>query len=181
MASLVGVSDPSPIEQGMNKLCPMPGCRVDAIASDDPDHLQIDVPGSHPGGRCPDYGRASRDVHSHYHRHPSDLPSLGCCVRVALRVRRFYCCNPGCARRTFAEQLPELVIPHARRTRRLAAAQGRAGVALGGEAGARLLRHLAMPTSAATVLRLIRRLPLPEVEAPCVVAVDDWAIRKSRS
>ncbi len=98
-----------------------------------------------------------------------------------MRVRRFYCRNPGCARRTFAERLQELVVPHARRTRRLAAAQGRAGVALGGEAGARLLRHLAMPTSADTVLHLIRRLPLPEVEAPRVVAVDDWAIRKGRS
>ena len=31
------------------------------------------------------------------------------------------------------------------------------------------------------VLHLIRRLPLPEVEAPRVVAVDDWAIRKGRS
>ncbi len=159
----------------------MPGCRVDAITSDDPDHLQIDAHGTHLGGRCPDCGRASRDVHSRYHRHLSDLPSLGRCVRVALRVRRFYCRNPGCARRTFAERLQELVVPHARRTRRLAAAQGRAGVALGGEAGARLLRHLAMPTSADTVLHLIRRLPLPEVEAPRVVAVDDWAIRKGRS
>ena len=72
-------------------------------------------------------------------------------------------------------------MPHARRTRRLAEAQGRVGVALGGEAGAELLRHLAMPTSADTVLRLIRRMPLPEMEAPRVVAVDDWAIRKGRT
>ena len=83
--------------------------------------------------------------------------------------------------KTFAERLPELVAPHARRTVRFAEAQGRAGIALGGEAGARLLGHLAMPTSADTVLRLIRRLPLPEAEAPRVVAVDDWAMRKGRS
>ncbi len=38
-----------------------------------------------------------------------------------------------------------------------------------------------MPTSADTVLRLIRRLPLPEVEAPRVVAVDDWALCKGRT
>ncbi len=37
-----------------------------------------------------------------------------------------------------------------------------------------------MPTSADTVLRLIRRMPLPEVDAPRVIAVDDWAIRKGR-
>ncbi len=61
-------------------------------------------------------------------------------------------------------------------------AQGwrRVGVALGGAAGARLLQRLAMPASADTVLRLVRRLPLPEAEAPRVIAVDDWALRKGR-
>jgi len=44
-----------------------------------------------------------------------------------------------------------------------------------------LLRHLAMPVSADTVLRLIRRMPLPETEAPRIVAVDDWAVRKGRT
>ena len=43
-------------------------------------------------------------------------------------------------RRTFAERLPELVAPHARRTCRLDAAQGQTGVAFGGEAGSRLLQ-----------------------------------------
>jgi transposase len=165
----------------MNELCPLPGCRVEAITSDSPDLLHVDARGSRPGGRCPDCGRASRAVHSRYRRRPADLPSLGRRVRVTLRVRRFYCRNARCARRTFAERLPELVAPRARRTRRLGEAQGRAGVALGGEAAARLLRHLAMPASADTVLRLVRHLPLPEPEAPRVVAVDDWAVRKGRS
>ena len=159
----------------------MPGCRIDAMASPDPDHLHVDACGTRRGGRCPECGRISRAVHSRYRRHLSDLPSLGRRVRVALRVRRFYCRNPRYTRRTFAERLPELALPHGRRTCRLATAQGQVGVALGGEAGARLLRHLAMPTSADTVLRLIRRMPLPEVEAPRVVAVDDWAIRKGRT
>jgi len=117
-------------------------------------------------------------VHSRYRRKPADLPSLGRRVGVSLRVRRFYCRNAKCARRTFAERLPELVAPHARRTCRLAAAQARVGVALGGNAGSRLLRHLAMPASTDTVLRLVHRLPLPAQEPPRVVGVDDWAIRK---
>ena len=33
-----------------------------------------------------------------------------------------------------------------------------------------------MPASADTVLRLVRRLPLPEAKAPRVVAVDDWPL-----
>ena len=66
----------------------------------------------------------------------------------------------------------------ARRTRRLARAQARVGVALGGEAGARLLPHLGMTTSPDTVLRLVRGLPLPASGSPHVIGIDDWAFRK---
>jgi transposase len=159
----------------------MPGCSVERITPDGPGFLHIAAHGTRPGGRCPDCGRASRAVHSRYRRCPADLSSLGRAVRVELRVRRSYCRNAACARRTFAERLPELLGPRARRTRRLAEAQGRVGVALGGEAGARLLRHLAMPASADTVLRLVQGLPLPEPEPPRVVGVDDWALRKGRT
>ncbi len=102
-------------------------------------------------------------------------------MRGRLRVCRFYCRNVDCSRRTFAERLPDLVKPHARRTFRLAEAQGRVGVALGGEAGAHLLRHLAMPAIADTVLRLIRRLPPPEQDVRRIVGVDDWALCKGRT
>ena len=117
-------------------------------------------------------------MHSRYRRKPADLPALGRRVGVSLQVRRFYCRNAKCARRTFAERLPKLVAPHARRTRRLAAAQARVGVALGGNAGSKLLRHLTMSVSTDTVLRLVHRLPLPAQEPPRIVGVDDWAICK---
>src|SRR3954462_10861463 len=165
----------------MNKLCPMPGCRVKQITREDPGLLSITAQGTRPGGRCPDCGRASRAVHSRYRRRPADLPALGRAVRVDLRLRRFYCRNAACTRHTFAERLPELIRPHARRTSRWAEAQARVGAALGGEGSARLLQHLAMPASADTVLRLIRSLPLPNPEPPRVVGVDDWALRKGRT
>src|SRR5215213_1220928 len=164
----------------MNKLCPMPGCRVEQITREDPGLLSITAEGTRPSGRCPECRHASRAVHSRYRRRPADLPSLGRAVRIDLRLRRFYCRNAACTRRTFAEHLPELIRPHARRTARLAQAQARVGAALGGEGGARLLQHLAMPASADTVLRLVRCLPLPEPELPRVVGVDDWALRKGR-
>src|SRR4051812_44168005 len=158
----------------------MPGCRVEQITREDPGLLSITAKGTRPGGRCPECGQASRAVHSRYRRHPADLPSLGRAVRLDLRLRRFYCRNAACPRRTFAWRLPELIRPHARGTGRLAQAQARVGAALGGEGSARLLQHLAMPASADTVLRLIRNLPLPEPERPRVVGVDDWALRKGR-
>ena len=165
----------------MTDFFPMPDCRVDQITPEVSDRLHIAAHGTRPGGRCPDCRRASRAVHSRYRRKPADLPSLGRKVCVGLRVRRFYCRNPVCKRRTFAERLPYLVMPHARRTCRLAEAQKRVGVALGGEAGARLLHHLAMPASAETVLRLIRRRPLPEQGTLRVVGVDGWAMRRGRT
>ncbi len=117
-------------------------------------------------------------MHSRYDRHLADLPSLGRTVSIHLRVRRFYCRNTACPRQTFVEGLSDLMAPFARRTRRLAEAQGQAGAALGAEAGARLLAHLSMPASADTVLRLIKATPLPDQPVPRVIGVDDWAMRK---
>jgi transposase len=123
----------------------------------------------------------SRAVHSRYERHLADLPSLRRSVSVHLWVRRFYCRNADCARQTFVERLPKLAMPFARRTCRLAAAQGQTGLALGGEASARLLSGLSMPVSADTVLRLVKAMPLPDQPAPRVIGVDDWAKRKGCS
>jgi transposase len=159
----------------------IPGCLVEGFTSGARDVLTIAARGAGAGGRCPDCGRASQAVHSWYRRRPADLPSLGREIGIGLCVRRFYCRNAACARRSFAERLPELVAPHGRRTRRLGEAQGRVGAVAGGEGGARLLRCLAMPASADTVLRLIRRLPLPRPEPPRAVGVDDWAMRKRRT
>ena len=73
-----------------------------------------------------------------------------------------------------------MLAPHARRTLRLAASLGWIGVALGGEAGARMAGRL-MAASGDTVLRLVHRLPLPRHPTPRVLGVDDWAIRKGRT
>ena len=102
-------------------------------------------------------------------------------MRLNLTIRRFYCHDPACARRTFAERLPRLLDRYAQRTRRLADAQVRTALALGATPAARLLPHLAMPTSATTLLRGIRKWPLPTRSKPIIVGVDDWALRKGRT
>jgi transposase len=38
-----------------------------------------------------------------------------------------------------------------------------------------------MQTSPDKILRLVRRLPLPSVDRPRAVGIDDWAIRKGRT
>jgi transposase len=162
----------------MSLLCPMPGCRVESVIDDRPGGILIHARGRARSGRCPDCRRPSRSVHSRYRRRLADLPSFAATTSVSLQLRRFYCRNTSCPRRTFAEPLPNLVRPHARRTCRLSEAQSRVGIALGGEGGARLLAHLAMPASAATVLRLVKALPMPAPDTPRSIGVDDWAMRK---
>ena len=91
--------------------------------------------------RCPDCGGTSRSVHSRYHRHPADLPLSASRTVLRIKLRRFYCFNPSCRRRTFAVSPSELLNRRARRTRRLAEAQGRVGIACSGAGGVRLLQH----------------------------------------
>ena len=158
----------------------VPGCRVGTAAELD-ERLLLSVERRRPGGCCSRCGRPSRAGHGRYRRRPADLPSLGRPVRLDLEVRRLRCANPACPRRTFAERVPSLVIPRARRTRRLAEAQSRIGFATSAAAGARLARALAMPASASTVLRLMHAAPVPRVGTPRAVGTDDWAWRKGRS
>jgi transposase len=165
----------------MTLLCPLPGCRILRVARDGPDALLIAAESRRGHARCPGCRTVSTSVHSRYRRQPTDLPASGQAVRLNLTIRRFYCRHPSCPRRTFAERLPRLLGRHAQRTRRLADAQARAGLALGGAPAARLLSHLAMPTSATTLLQAIRGLPLPVRCKPSIVGVDDWALRKGRT
>jgi transposase len=160
---------------------PFPDCRVEQVTRAGPERVELAVRATRPQAACPTCLTPSHAVHSWYRRHPADLPSLGHAVCLKLSVRRFYCRNQACPRQTFAEPLPALLTPRARRTQRLATAQAHVGIALGGEASARLLHRLAMPASADTVLRLVRGLPLPAVEAPRIVGVDDWALKKGQT
>jgi transposase len=129
---------------------------------------------------CPTCGRLSTRVHSRYARRVRDLPVVDRPVRLLLHVRRFFCDDETCPRRTFAERLPTLAPVRARRTVRLTGALRDIGFTAGGEAGARLARRLRMPTSGDTLLRLLRATPPPDGPPAAVIGIDDFAVRKGR-
>jgi transposase len=131
-----------------------------------------------PTADCPRCAVPSSSVHSRYQRHLTDLPWGTHAVRIQLRARKFVCRNPHCERRIFTERLPNLIAAYARKTGRLIAALQAIGVALGGNAGARLAARLRLPTSAATLLRLVRGAPIPLMSAVHEVGVDEWAWRR---
>ena len=133
------------------------------------------------GGReaaCPACGVLSGRVHSRYQRLLADAAAGGQEMLVHLQVRRFFCGNGGCAKTTFAEQVPGLTTRYGRRTRGLDAVLQAIALALGGRAGARLSGRLACPASRSTLLRLIRALPDPQPGQVTVLGVDDFALRK---
>ena len=108
----------------------------------------------------------TRRVHSRYVRTVADLPWGPWRVVLHLQVRKFFCANGRCTRRIFTERLAPLVAPWARRTQRLAHWLVHIAVALAGTAGARLSRGLGLAVSRHTLLRLLRRLPLPDCGDP---------------
>ena len=127
---------------------------------------------------CPECGHLSSRVHSRYQRKLADLPWSGRIVRLVVQVRRFFCKQPSCPRKTFAEAIPTVAARYARRTTRLKEVLEQLGLFLGGEPASRLTAILGMTCSPDTLLRLLRRLPDEPIEPPRVVSVDDWAWRK---
>jgi len=98
---------------------------------------------------------------------------------IDLLVRRFLCPAAECGRRTFVEQVDGLTERFARRTPLLRRSLEKIALALAGRPGARLATHLSIPTSANSLLRLVRRLPDKRVgAAPRVLGVDDFALKK---
>jgi transposase len=130
---------------------------------------------------CPVCRFPTRRIHSRYVRRVADLPWGAWRVVLHLHVRKFFCANSRCIRRIFTERLAPLVAPWARRTQRLMHWLAHIAMALGGMAGVRLCRALGLPMSRHTLLRLLRRLPLPACPTPQVLGVDDWAYKKRQS
>jgi transposase len=102
-------------------------------------------------------------------------------VAIAVTVRRFRCDNARCQRKIFVERLSNVTAAHSRRSRRLADTQRHIGMALGGAAGARLARRLALSVSGDTLLRLVRRgAPVQPSSAPTIIGIDDFAWKRGQ-
>jgi transposase len=159
---------------------PGPGVRV-LGAERDGDRWMISAAGPEIGS-CPGCNESSTRRHSRYVRHLQDLPVQGAAVMVRVQASRWRCLNRKCERRTFTDQLPEIVCPHARRTRRIAELVDLFGHGTGGRPGERLMKRLGMPVSDDTILRhLKRRVARLRVQTVRVAGIDDWSWRKGRT
>jgi len=99
---------------------------------------------------------------------------------LVLTVRKFFCRNPNCSRKVFAERLPDFIDASSRLTKRLRTSVQDIGFATCGKGGERLGNKLGMPISDASVLWSLFLVPLPEVGQVRVVGVDDWSWRRGK-
>src|SRR5947208_5643086 len=155
----------------------MEACEVDDTAA----QIILRVQSTQISAPCPRCATPARRIHSVYGRTLADLPWAQYRVRLQLRVRKWFCRNRSCPRRIFTERLATIAAPWARRTLRLAQRLIALGVALGGKAGARLGQAWDVRVSRNTLLRLLRRLPVPSHATPTVLGVDDFALRKRQT
>lgn len=113
---------------------------------------------------CSSCGHITTGIHSYYLRSPRDLPRSGLSVHLQLRVRRFRCQNEACPRQTKARAAAGVGAVSAQRTVRLTKLLQAFSLVTRGEAGARLLANVGAPTSADTLLRLVKLNPIPVVK-----------------
>jgi transposase len=139
--------------------------RLDHLISA-PQSITMVVATARPTACCPACQHPSARVHSRYVRSLADLPWGGTAVRVRWHTRRFFCSSLTCSRRIFTERLPRTAARYARRTTRLNEALQLMGLALGGEAGARLSARLGMAVSGDTLLRRIRQFTAVDPACP---------------
>ncbi len=148
---------------------------------DSPDRLVVTVQDTREYVYCPSCGQPSRRIHSHYLRTTQDTAVGNRAVEVHLHVRRLRCDTVQCNRVTFAETWPAWLNARVQRTSRLAQVQRSVAIALGGEAGKRLLALLHEATSGDTLLRLIRTQRLPEHPPPRILGVDDFSFKRGKT
>jgi hypothetical protein len=160
---------------------PAPDLNVTAVDAGDPAWIvSVDCRAAEREQRhgcCPDCGTQSSSRHSSYVRTLRDLSAQGKPVNIQARQACWRCRNHQCDRRIFAERLPRLATPFARRTARLAGIVKLFGHGVGGRPSERLMGRLGMPVSDTTILRSVKKSV--EVQPDCtlvrVVGIDEWA------
>src|ERR1700690_3765187 len=161
---------------------PAPDLNVTAVEPEEPAWIvSVDGRDAEQGHACcPVCGMQSSSRHSSYIRTLRDLSAQGKPVIIQARSTRWRCWNQQCHRRIFAERLPRLATPFARRTARLAGIVKLFGHSAGGRPSERLMARLGMPVSDTTILRSVKKSVAAQTNGAAVrvVGVDEWAWRK---
>jgi transposase len=165
-------------EMDVESLLPEAGRLVVERLSIEPAGILMELRCRDVSSQCPACKCPSRRVHSKYLRTIGDLPWRNTPVVIHWRARKFFCDNPDCRRRVFAEQLPGLVARRGRNSAQLEKTLVDIGLECGGEPGRRLAAELGISTSGDTILRRLRCIAAESDLHPQTIGIDDFAFRK---
>src|SRR3982075_2144156 len=130
--------------------------RMTSLAVEPDGSVMMSVVPSAVSAICPECGTRSARRHTWYRRTALDLPWRKFTVRLRIWARRFFCDEPNCPRKIFAERFTGLLRRYGRGTEEVTALFLASAKRAGVEAGARLARAAGLPTSPDTLRRLLR-------------------------
>ncbi|WP_050561179.1 ISL3-like element ISEc38 family transposase, partial [Escherichia coli] len=94
---------------------------------------------------------------------------------LVFSVRHWYCRNPACSRKIFAESLAPFAGSHQQSSQALQNLQRQLGLIAGGEAGKRAATAVGLRCSADTLLRRVINTPETKQSGAPHVGIDEWA------
>lgn len=147
-----------------------------AYINDQTYHIEVSNPNQF--AICPHCGCKSSKCHSRYTRTLYDLPISEYKVKLFFHVRKFFCSNPKCNTKTFAEQPNKDIQPYQRNTMRFKNKLVSLAACMSSNQAERHLRLFDRKISGRTLLRYLHQVQVPENKAITQVGVDDWAKRK---
>lgn len=127
---------------------------------------------------CPFCGSKTTHVHSIYQREIQDLPIQDKQVILLVDTRKFFCYNPGCQHKTFAERHP-FAAPKAKKTDRLVKNIIHTSTQLSSLNASRLLKSGNITVCKSSICSLLKKMPsIVDKASVKKVCVDDFALRK---
>lgn len=124
---------------------------------------------------CPECLARSNSVHSCRRRRIQHLPCSGQALWLVFAIRHWYCRNPSCSRKIFAESLAPFAGPQQQSSALLKNLQLQLGLIAGGEAGRRAAVSSGIQISADTLLRRVVQAPEQTENRTRHVGIDEWA------
>jgi transposase len=118
--------------------------------------LYIHVQSCRQEAECPYCGTTGTRVHSRYERRFRDLPIQGNKVEIVLDNRKYFCKNPECAHKTFAESF-ECLPFKGKRSRRLTDSIVKLSLNVSSVTAAALLREGTADVGKSTICTLLKK------------------------
>lgn len=134
--------------------------------------VTINLRSSRQTAHCPECLKRSSSVHSCRQRRIQHLPCSGQTLWLVFAVRHWYCRNPSCSRKIFAESLAPFA---GSRQQALQNLQRELGLITRGEPGRRAATVAGLRINADTLLRRIINTPDTKSLGTPHVGIDEWA------